>query len=131
MPLAPMALITYKDVRPYAKAIKMRTMLRDRPGVMPPWFVEKDYGIQQFKHDPSLSDMDLAKIAKWVDSGAPEGNPADLPPAKDLGGNSRWTVGRAGPGSEDGHGSMVKASAPDYFGELPRNADRTYGRPLR
>ena len=51
-----------------------------RAGVMPPWFVEKNIGIQNFKNDPSLSDDEIAKIAKWVDSGAPRGNPADMPP---------------------------------------------------
>ena len=43
---------------------------------MPPWFVEKNIGIQKFKNDPSLSDEEIAKIAKWADSGAPQGNPA-------------------------------------------------------
>ena len=49
---------------------------------MPPWDVEKNVGIQKYKNDPSLSDLELAKIAKWADSGASEGNPADLPPAR-------------------------------------------------
>ena len=47
---------------------------------MPPWYVEKNIGIQKFKDDPSLSDEEIAKIAKWADSGAPRGNPADMPP---------------------------------------------------
>jgi hypothetical protein len=115
---APMSLITYKDVRPWAKEIKRRTLLRDRQGVMPPWFVEKDYGINHFKNDPSLSDVELARIAKWVDDGAPEGNPADMPPAKDLGGNSHWTAGEPDLILKTAW-INVKASAPDYFGELP------------
>ena len=44
--VAPMSLLTYEEVRPYARRIKERTMLRDRMGVMPPWFIEKDIGIQ-------------------------------------------------------------------------------------
>src|SRR5271168_3590090 len=72
--VAPMSLVSYKDARPWAKSIKVKTGLRDKPGAMPPWYVEKNIGIQHFKNDNSLSDMDLAKIAKWVDSGAPEGN---------------------------------------------------------
>jgi hypothetical protein len=115
---APMSLITYKDVRPWAKAIKSRTLLRNRMGVMPPWYVEKDYGIQHFKNDRSLSDLELAKIVKWVDSGAPEGNPADLPPAKDLGGNSKWTAGEPDLILKTAW-INIKANAPDYFGELP------------
>src|SRR5262249_43470735 len=43
--VAPMPLTTYEEVRPYARAIKQRTGLRDRPGVMPPWFIEKNIGI--------------------------------------------------------------------------------------
>ena len=65
---APMALITYEQVRPWARSIKTRTGMGPRAGVMPPWFVEKNIGIQGFKHDPSLSDAEIAMIAKWVDS---------------------------------------------------------------
>ena len=43
--LAPMSLITYDEVRPWARSIKNRTALRDKPGVMPPWYIEKDIGI--------------------------------------------------------------------------------------
>src|SRR5688572_33435933 len=49
--LAPMSLITYEEVRPWARAIKQRTALRHRRGAMPPWFIEKDIGIQRFKDD--------------------------------------------------------------------------------
>ena len=48
---------------------------------MPPWYMEKNIGIQKYKDDPSLSDVEVAKIAKWADSGAPMGNKADLPAA--------------------------------------------------
>src|SRR5436190_2062581 len=44
--VAPMALVTYEDVRPWAKAIKTRTALRSQRGAMPPFFVEKNIGIQ-------------------------------------------------------------------------------------
>src|SRR5215469_5410833 len=74
--VAPMSLITYKEVRPWAKAIKERTSRRDKQGAMPPWFIEKNIGIQHYKNDNSLSDVEIAKIAMWADNGAPEGNPA-------------------------------------------------------
>src|SRR5437773_2410334 len=77
--VAPMALVTYEDVRPWAKAMKSRTALRSQRGAMPPFFVEKTIGIQKFKHDLSLTDDEIVRIAKWADSGAPRGNPADLP----------------------------------------------------
>src|SRR5437870_4227039 len=80
--IAPMSLLTYEQVRPWAKEIKERTMLRHRRGAMPPWFIEKDIGIQKFKDDISLSDAEIAKIAKWADNGAPRGNSDDMPPAR-------------------------------------------------
>jgi len=74
--VAPMSLSTYEEVRPWARAIKQRTGIGPHAGVMPPWYMEKNIGIQKFKDDPSLSDLEIAKVAKWADSGAPRGNPA-------------------------------------------------------
>src|SRR6059036_2312286 len=68
--IAPMSLMTYEEVRPWARSIKTRTGLGPRAGVMPPWYMEKNIGIQKYKEDPSLSSEEIAKIAKWVDSGA-------------------------------------------------------------
>ena len=53
---APMSLTTFDEVRPYARAIKTRTGMGPKAGVMPPWFIEKNIGIQHYKGDPSLSD---------------------------------------------------------------------------
>ena len=77
--VAPMPLVTYEEVRPWARAIRARVSVGPHGGVMPPWFVEKDIGIQKFKGDPSLSDEEIAMIGKWVNNGAPAGNPADMP----------------------------------------------------
>src|SRR5262245_22551012 len=68
--VAPMPLVTYDDVRPWARAMKQRTGMGPRAGVMPPWYVEKDIGIQQFKNDPSLSDEENAMIEIVADGGA-------------------------------------------------------------
>src|SRR5262245_62173136 len=92
--LAPMSLLTYEDARPYARAIKTRTALRTQRGAMPQWYIEKDIGIQQYKNDPSLNEDELAKIAKWVDSGAPRGNPADMPPPLDFQSGDQWKIGK-------------------------------------
>ena len=54
--LAPMSLLTYEQVRPYAAAIKRRTSIRSKQGTMPPWYIEKGIGIQHYKNDISLSD---------------------------------------------------------------------------
>jgi hypothetical protein len=72
--IAPMSLLTYKDVRPWARAIKREVTARQ----MPPWFAEGPQG--EFLHDPRLNADDIARISQWVDEGAVEGNVADLPP---------------------------------------------------
>ena len=90
--VAPMSLSTYEEVRPWARAIKQRTGVGPHAGVMPPWYMEKNIGIQKYKDDPSLSDEEVARIAKWVDSGAPRGNPADMPAARHYD-DSVWHIG--------------------------------------
>src|SRR5215510_16320014 len=88
--VAPMSLVTYEEVRPWARAVKTRTALRTQRGAMPPWFVEKDIGIQKFKGDPSLSDEEIATIGRWVDNGAPRGNPADIPKPLNFDDQDNW-----------------------------------------
>jgi mono/diheme cytochrome c family protein len=112
----PMPLITYQQVRPWAPLIKYRTAIRDRMGAMPPWYVEKDIGIQHYKNDPSLSDRELALIQAWADNGAPQGNPADMPAPIDWSGADAWTIRpdlvvRSSP-------IVVEGSAPDWWGEI-------------
>ena len=115
--VAPMSLLTYEEARPYARAIKARTALRDKRGAMPPWFIEKNVGIQHFKDDFSLSETEIAKIATWADSGAPQGNPADMPPPLTFPDNKAWRIGTpdlvvVSPPVE------MKAQAPDWFGSI-------------
>lgn len=87
--IAPMALTTYEEVRPWARSIKLRTSRRE----MPPWYIEKNVGIQKFKDDISLSHEEIATIATWVDGGAPLGNPADMPPPRQFLAVDAWTIG--------------------------------------
>jgi hypothetical protein len=115
--VAPMSLITYEEVRPWARAIKQRTSIGPHAGVMPPWYIEKDIGIQKFKDDPSLSDEEIAKIARWSDSGAPRGNPADLPPPKSFDDASAWHIDAPDLVLSSPE-ITVKAMAPDWWGEL-------------
>ncbi|HUL35441.1 MAG TPA: thiol-disulfide isomerase [Candidatus Eisenbacteria bacterium] len=82
--IAPMALQTYAEARPYAAAI--RTAVENRS--MPPWFAEK--GIGHFANDPSLSDAQIARLAAWAAAGAPAGNPEDAPPPRKWA--ERWTI---------------------------------------
>ncbi|HXT72163.1 MAG TPA: hypothetical protein VN700_20575 [Vicinamibacterales bacterium] len=74
--IAPMALMNYADAKKYASAIKTKVAAR----VMPPWHIDQTIGVREFKNDRSLSDEQIGKITAWVDAGAPEGNPKDLPP---------------------------------------------------
>src|SRR3954470_12760878 len=89
----PMSLTTYEEVRPWARAIKQRTGIGPHAGVMPPWYMEKNIGIQKYKDDPSLSELEVAKVAKWADSGAPRGNPADMPTERKYVDDSVWRIG--------------------------------------
>ena len=84
---APMSLLTFEEVRPWARAIKDRVVTRQ----MPPWHIDRSIG--EYTADPSLSDEEIQAIATWVDSGAPRGNPADAPPPLDLASLNEWTYG--------------------------------------
>jgi mono/diheme cytochrome c family protein len=87
---APMSLTTYDSARRYAPRIKRRTAIRDRMGAMPPWYVERDIGIQSFKGDMGLSEEEIATLAAWADAGAPMGNPDEIPPPPEI--PSGWMI---------------------------------------
>ena len=74
--VAPMSLTTYEEVRPFAALIRDRVMKR----IMPPYHVDPTIGIQDYKNDIRLSMEEINTIVQWVESGTPEGDPADLPP---------------------------------------------------
>src|SRR5881275_3102657 len=73
--IAPMSLMTYKDARPWARAIRDDVVQRK----MPPWHADPQVG--EFINDPRLSDTEIATIDAWVRTGTREGEPKDLPPA--------------------------------------------------
>jgi hypothetical protein len=87
---APMSLMTYNDTRPWARSIKDRVLRRE----MPPWHLDKTVGIREYKNDISLSDGQIATIAKWVDGGAPQGDPADLPKPLEFANENTWFLGQ-------------------------------------
>src|SRR5438105_10444579 len=70
--IAPMSLLTYQDVRPWARSIKSKVVARE----MPPWYIDRHIGISKFKDDPSLTDAEIGIITRWVDQGAAAGDPA-------------------------------------------------------
>jgi hypothetical protein len=73
--IAPMSLLTYEEARPWARSIRTKVESRQ----MPPWFADPAHG--RFANDRSLSSRDIESIAKWVDSGAPQGDLSDAPAA--------------------------------------------------
>ena len=78
--IAPMSLVTYAEARPWARSIRARVADHQ----MPPWNIDKSVGMQRFKNDRSLSDEQIETIVKWVDAGAPQGNPKDMPAPQDV-----------------------------------------------
>jgi hypothetical protein len=76
--VAPMPLRTYQEVRPFARAIRDRVVARR----MPPWLADRTVGT--FANDPSLTEQEITTIARWVEAGAPQGDPADMPPAPNF-----------------------------------------------
>ena len=72
--IAPMSFLTYKDARPWAKAIKAAVVSRK----MPPWFADPKYG--HFANDRTLSDSTISTLVAWADNGAVEGDAKDAPP---------------------------------------------------
>ena len=126
--VAPMSLQTYEEARPWARAMKQRTAIRDKFGAMPPWYIEKNIGIQHYKNDPSLSDEEVAKIAKWADTGAARGNVADMPAPRVFPDGASWHSGQPDLIVESPE-ITVKANAPDWWGEfeptkIPLTEDR-------
>src|SRR5215469_1030455 len=88
--MAPMSLVTYEEVRPWARSIKERVVTHQ----MPPWHLDKTVGIQQFQNDRSLSDEQIATIVKWVDSGSPMGDAKDMPAAKQFPNEDEWQLAK-------------------------------------
>ena len=71
--IGPFSLISYKDAAGWAGMI--REVIDE--GRMPPWNADPKHGT--FANARQLSQAEKATIRAWVDAGAPEGNPADLP----------------------------------------------------
>ena len=84
--IAPMSLVTYQEVRPGARSIKQRVSTRQ----MPPWHVDPAVGVQAFKNDRSLTNEEIDTVVRWVDAGAPRGNPEDMPPPMVFADDDVW-----------------------------------------
>jgi hypothetical protein len=80
-----MSLLSFKEARPWARSIKEKVVER----VMPPWYADPQHGV--FGNDRRLSQKEIETIVAWVDQGAKEGNPADLPPTPKF--TQGWKIG--------------------------------------
>ncbi len=84
--IAPMSLLTYKDAKPWAAAIKEAVLTRK----MPPWKADEHYGT--WSNDPRLSATEIATITTWANGQKAEGDPKDLPALPNF--NDGWRVGK-------------------------------------
>jgi hypothetical protein len=73
--------VTYKETRPWAKAIREAVLSKK----MPPWFADPAHG--KWVNDRTLSKEEIDTLVAWADSGAAEGKPEDAPAAK------QWITG--------------------------------------
>lgn len=83
--IGPFSLRTYQDVYPLAQRIREVT----EAGIMPPW--KPVQGCSDFQGERRLSREEIATIAQWVEAGAPEGDPNELPPELEL--PKGWALG--------------------------------------
>ncbi len=112
---APMSLLSYRDARPWAKSIREKVARRE----MPHWDADSKPG--QFSNDPRLSQKQIDTIVAWVDGGAKEGNPKDLPPLPKF--TEGWTIGKPDLILTMPEEFTLEATGPDeyqYF-EIPTN----------
>jgi len=84
--VAPMALITYNETRPWAKSIKQKVVDRS----MPPWLASPEN--THFKNNRRLSQKEIDTITAWVDAGAPKGSDEDLPAPPKF--EEGWAIGK-------------------------------------
>jgi len=83
---APMAFTSYGEVRPWAKAIKQAVLTRK----MPPWLADPHLGA--FRNDRRMPDDAIQTIVAWVDGGAPEGDPKQMPAMPPF--ETGWRIGK-------------------------------------
>src|SRR5215468_8948597 len=84
--IGPFSVLSYKDSRPWAKSIREKVASRE----MPPWGADPGHG--EFSNDTRLKQGEIDTIVAWVDGGAKEGDPKDMPPAPDF--SDAWRIGK-------------------------------------
>ena len=83
--IGPMALRTYDEVRPWARAIERQVSAR----TMPPWHADAPHGT--FENERGLTQAEIDTIATWAKNDAPRGDPKDGPAPPTF--SDGWTIG--------------------------------------
>jgi hypothetical protein len=109
--MAPFSLLDYDGARPWIRSIKEKVVTR----YMPPWHLRPIDG--EYDPDPSLSDAEIATIAKWVDNGAPRGDDKDAPKARVFPAAGNWRFGEEPDLIVTSPGVIVPATGPDLYPE--------------
>ena len=104
--IGPFSMMTYTDTRPHANDIKYVTQTR----LMPPW--KPATSCNALADERVLSQDEIEVIAKWVDNGAPQGNPADLPAPLNFDGG--WALGQPDLGLSNPQPYMPPATSDMY-----------------
>jgi hypothetical protein len=121
---APMSLVTYEDVRPWARAIQQRVASRD----MPPWHLDKTVGIRGYKNDRSLTDAEISTVVRWVEGGAPLGDPGEMPKPLTFRPEAEWFIGEPDLTATTTNDFVMYPKGPDWwidqFGEVTLTEDR-------
>jgi len=106
--IAPMSLLTFKEARPWARSIKEKVVSRE----MPPWSPDPHYG--KFSNENRLTQKEVETIVAWVDGGAKEGNPKDLPVMPEFA-NGGWSIGKPDAVLEMQEEWTIQPDAPDNY----------------
>ena len=99
--IAPFSLVSYGDAYENRDKIVEQTSQR----IMPPWHV--DSTCAAYEDDPSLTPQQIETFSRWVASGAPQGDPRDLPPSRTF--PDGWELG-----APDAVLSMPEPMTPDF-----------------
>jgi hypothetical protein len=105
--MAPMSLATYEESRPWARAIKEKVASRE----MPPFHAAGAVG--RYQPDPRLTGEEIAMIVKWVDDGAPKGDPKNMPAPVEW--KNDWTFGEPDLVVQARQPYPIKASKRDQY----------------
>ncbi|HEX2489468.1 MAG TPA: cytochrome c, partial [Blastocatellia bacterium] len=104
---APFSVLSYKDVRPWAKSIREKVANRE----MPPWHADPHTG--EWANDRRLKQQEIDAITGWIDSGAKEGNAKDLPATPQF--VEGWTIGKPDMVIEMPEEFTLAGSGPDEY----------------